>query len=208
MPHYSMMQVDAFTKQALSGNPCAIVFDADDLSAQQMQSIALEMNLSETAFVLKSTIADFRVRYFTPASEIPFAGHPTVATIHALMETNKIAFEGRSHTVHLEMKVGIIPVDIVRQENSTLIMMTQNPPQFLAKYSAEDVMPVMGLTPEDALEGYPIQTVSTGTPHLMIPVKTLATLKHAVLNHTDYRTLRDNSDFFVRPTSVLYSRRY
>ncbi|MDQ7033331.1 MAG: PhzF family phenazine biosynthesis isomerase [Anaerolineae bacterium] len=51
----------------------------------------------------------------------------------------------------------------------------------------------------DALEGYPIQTVSTGTPHLMIPVKTLATLKHAVLNHTDYRTLRDNSDFFGGP---------
>jgi PhzF family phenazine biosynthesis protein len=74
------MQVDAFTDRPLKGNPCAIVFDADSLDDATMLAIAREMNLSETAFVLRSDIADVRARYFTPAEEIPLAGHPTIAT--------------------------------------------------------------------------------------------------------------------------------
>lgn len=68
------MQVDAFTDRAPSGNPCAIVFDADDLNEATRLAIACEMNLSETAFVIRSDIADFGARYFTPAEEIPLAG--------------------------------------------------------------------------------------------------------------------------------------
>src|SRR5687768_6258894 len=97
------------------------------------------------------------------------------------------------------MSVGIIPVDIVRQKNKTLITMTQNPPKFLATYSPEEVMPVVGLEPEDALESYPIQTMSTGTPHLMIPIKSLDGLRRAVLQHVSYKALRDKSDFFGGP---------
>ena len=199
MPQYPFMQVDAFTNQALAGNPCAIVFNADDLSTEQMQAIALENNLSETAFVLQSDKADFRVRYFTPADEIPFAGHPTVATSHALLETGKIAFTGAAHTIQLEMNVGNIPVEITRQNNTTLFTMTQNPPKFLNTYSPEAVMPVVGLAPDDVLEGYPIQTVSTGTQHLMIPIKSHAALKRAVLQHGAYKALRDRGDFFGGP---------
>ena len=66
------MQVDAFTTQPLGGNPCAIVFDADDLDTQTMQALAKENNLSETAFVLQSDVADVRARYFTPDE-----GNPT-----------------------------------------------------------------------------------------------------------------------------------
>src|SRR4051794_10904651 len=73
MRTYPFMQVDAFTTRPLGGNPCAIVFDADDLDAATMQAIARENNLSETAFVLRSQIADVRARYFTPESEIPLA---------------------------------------------------------------------------------------------------------------------------------------
>ena len=78
MTGHRVFTVDAFTKRAYGGNPCAVVFDADDLSTEQMQIIAQEMNLSETAFVLSSDRAAFRVRYFTPRAEIPFAGHPTI----------------------------------------------------------------------------------------------------------------------------------
>ena len=67
MPSYPFMQVDAFTNQPLGGNPCAVIFDADDLASDTMQAIAREMNLSETAFVLRSDLADVRARYFTPA---------------------------------------------------------------------------------------------------------------------------------------------
>ncbi|MDU0752007.1 PhzF family phenazine biosynthesis isomerase [Pseudomonas aeruginosa] len=74
----SFLQVDVFTSQPLRGNPAAVVFDADDLDARTMQRIAREMNLSETVFVLapESPDTDYRVRIFTPSSELPFAGPP------------------------------------------------------------------------------------------------------------------------------------
>lgn len=68
MPTYPLFQVDAFTTQPFKGNPCAVVFDAGDITAEVMQAIAQEMNLAETAFVSHSKIADFKVRYFTPAT--------------------------------------------------------------------------------------------------------------------------------------------
>jgi len=83
-------QVDAFTAVPLQGNTCAIVFDADELSDEVMQALALEMNLSETSFVSASSKANFRFRYFTPAEEIPLAGHPTIATIHSLLADGRI----------------------------------------------------------------------------------------------------------------------
>lgn len=199
MSKYPMMQVDAFTIRPLAGNPCAIVFDTDDLSEQQMQQIALEMNLSETSFVLQSAVADFQVRYFTPAREIPMAGHPTVATTHALLERGMINFSGESHQITLEMKAGIIPVEIQRGETHMRITMTQNPPQFLRSYDPETVMPAMGLSIDDMLDGYLIQTVSTGTKHLMIPLKSLDALKRTTLNHALYRELRNQGDFFGGP---------
>ena len=66
MSTYPMMQVDAFTERPLAGNPCAVIFESDNLSIEQMLAIAKEMNLSETSFVRQSAVADFGVRYFTP----------------------------------------------------------------------------------------------------------------------------------------------
>ncbi len=75
MRKFPLHWVDAFTNQKLGGNPCAVILDADPLSAEEMQAVAREINLSETAFVLKSDRADSRARYFTPQGELPFAGH-------------------------------------------------------------------------------------------------------------------------------------
>ena len=87
---YELVQVDAFTRLAFAGNPCAVLPDAAGLSDEEMQQIAREMNLSETAFVFASEAADFKCRYFTPAEEVPLAGHPTIATVHALRERGAI----------------------------------------------------------------------------------------------------------------------
>jgi PhzF family phenazine biosynthesis protein len=86
-------QVDVFTKTPFKGNPVAVVLQAEGLSTEQMQQIAHWTNLSETTFVLpaSSAAADYRVRIFTPASELPFAGHPTIGTAHALLEAGVIA---------------------------------------------------------------------------------------------------------------------
>lgn len=84
--------VDVFTSRPLMGNPVAVILDADDLDTEAMQAIAAWTNLSETTFVLSPTSdeADYRVRIFTPRSELPFAGHPTLGTAHAILEAGRI----------------------------------------------------------------------------------------------------------------------
>lgn len=91
-------QVDVFTSQAFKGNPVAVIMDASTLTSEQMQAIANWTNLSETTFVLPATDsqADYQVRIFTPQNELPFAGHPTIGTAHALLEAGLItAKEGK-----------------------------------------------------------------------------------------------------------------
>lgn len=197
MPTFPLMQVDAFTTRPLGGNPCAVVFQADSLDDETMQAIAREMNLSETAFVRRSTVADFGVRYFTPAEEIPLAGHPTIATVFALVTTGRLALTGNHTRITLELKVGPIPVDIfVEQGSVRRIVMTQKKPVFLKTYNPDAVLPLFGLLPEDALPDAPIQTVSTGTPQLMVPLRGLPALRRAQLNIAAYNRFRDAADFF------------
>lgn len=192
-----IVQVDAFATQGYQGNPCAVVFDADDLSVESMQTIAREMNLSETAFVLTSQTADIRARYFTPASEIPLAGHPTIATVHALIKSGRLPVRTESFTIQLQLEAGIIAVEIREaRSEQPLITMSQRKPAFLRSYAPEQVMPAMGLAPQDLLPGAPIMTVSTGTPQLMIPLNSLASLKRAALSGALYAPLLAEGDFF------------
>jgi len=218
MPTHPFMQIDAFTTQPLGGNPCAVVFDADDLSAETMLAIAREMNLSETAFVLRSSVADVRARYFTPAEEIPLAGHPTIATIFALVDSGRLALTGDLTKISLELQVGPIPIEIWASNGAVQrVVMSQKTPQFLATYSAEHILPVFGLSPADALPNAPIQTVSTGTPQLMVPVRNLDALRRCMPNIATYNELRANSDFFsahlfclpgVTPAGQTFARHF
>ncbi|KAA3619430.1 MAG: PhzF family phenazine biosynthesis protein [Calditrichaeota bacterium] len=197
MPVLPLLQIDAFTTEPLSGNPCAVIFDADELSVEMMQKIAREMNLSETAFVMASDNADFRARYFTPVEEIPLAGHPTIATTHALVESGRFPFSGGSKIMQLELQVGIIPVKISGQSaQEAIYTMSQKKPQFLKSWQPEQVCPAFGLTAADLLPDVPIQTVSTGTPQLMIPVKNQHILHAIELDIPRYIELRANGDFF------------
>lgn len=95
MKTYRFKQVDAFTSRPLFGNPVAVVLGADDLDAAEMQRIAAWTNLSETTFVLEPTIAGpaYRLRIFTPTSELPFAGHPTIGSCHAVLEAEIVTPE-------------------------------------------------------------------------------------------------------------------
>ena len=194
---YPFMQIDAFTAVHLGGNPCAIIFDADDLNDETRLAIAREMNLSETSFVVKSEVADFGARYFTPAEEIPLAGHPTIATVFALIDSGRLKLTGDLTTISLELRVGPIRVDIESQQGVVKhIVMSQKKPQFLRVYTPEEVMPVFGLAVADVLPGAPLQTVSTGTPQLMIPVRDLDVLRRSSLNTALYVPLRARGDFF------------
>ncbi|MBC8252953.1 MAG: PhzF family phenazine biosynthesis protein [Ardenticatenia bacterium] len=197
MPAYPFMQVDAFTDHPLGGNPCAVLFDSDDLDDETMLAIAGEMNLSETAFVRRSTVADFGVRYFTPAEEIPLAGHPTIATAFALVDSGRLTLTGDHTTITLELKVGPIPVEIHSSRGQVRRGgVWQKKPRFLATYRPPQILPVFGLSADDVLPIAPIQTVSTGTPQLMVPVRDLEVLRRAQMDIAAYVELRAGADFF------------
>jgi PhzF family phenazine biosynthesis protein len=102
-------QVDVFTAKAFLGNPVAVVIGADELDAQTMQRIACWTNLSETTFLLKSSKADYRLRIFTPRQELPFAGHPTIGSAHAALESG---FVGRKKKLLQECGAGLIELSI------------------------------------------------------------------------------------------------
>ena len=95
MPPRRYLQVDVFSKRPGCGNPLAVVLDAEGLTGEQMQTIAAWTNLVETTFVLppSQANADYRVRIFTPQREIPFAGHPSLGTAHALLASNRSRFK-------------------------------------------------------------------------------------------------------------------
>jgi trans-2,3-dihydro-3-hydroxyanthranilate isomerase len=190
------MQVDAFTAVPLQGNPCAVVFEAGALAPEAMLAIAREMNLSETAFVLESERADVRARYFTPAEEIPLAGHPTIATLYALVESGRLAPGDGVTTFQLELEAGVIEVDVeVNGGHVRQVTMSQLAPRFGASYRAEEMLPAFGLAPEAALPGVPLQTVSTGTPQLMAPLRDHEALRQAEIDILAYRELKAGGDF-------------
>jgi trans-2,3-dihydro-3-hydroxyanthranilate isomerase len=167
MAQFEMRWIDAFTTTPLAGNACAVVLDARGLDAQAMQAIARETNLSETAFVFPGDgEADFVVRYWTPNGEIPLAGHPTIATTHALCETGAIAAD--REIVRLRMPAALVPVTISRGTGSPSYAMSQPPPIFLDTVAREAAAAALRLHEDDLLAGTTPQIVSTGTPQLMI----------------------------------------
>ena len=200
MPKLPFFQVDAFADRPLAGNPCAVVLDADDLEPAVMQAVAREMNLSETAFVLRSNVADVRARYFTPTEELPLAGHPTLATAAALVDAGRLAPAGGSLTISLQLEAGVIAVEIVGRPDDPRgverVTMSQRPPEFLARHDPAEVLPLFGLGPEDAIPGLPVETVSTGTPQLMVPLRGHDALRRALVDVRAYFAYRRRSDFF------------
>lgn len=197
MPTYPFLQVDAFTSQPLGGNSCAVFLDTDEMDAATMQAIAREQNLSESAFVRRSAVADFGVRYFTPSEEIPMAGHPTIATSVALVAAGRLALAGERTAFTLELKVGPIPIEVhARAGQVEQVVMSQKAPQFLTIHDPAEVLPCFGLLPEDALPNVPVQTVSTGTPQLMVPLRSHDALRRASLQLERYAALRVRGGFF------------
>lgn len=188
-----LIWVDAFTTTKFGGNPCAVVLGAERLKEAQMLTFAKEMNLSETAFVVNSQSADFGARYFTPAEEIPLAGHPTIATIHALIESGFIDLSKKRH-ISLELKAGIVQIELRQADSGTQIVMSQMKPMFLKPHDPAEVAALFALQASDILATP--QTVSTGTPQLMIAVKNHGALRRAQMNVTKYKDYKSRSDFF------------
>jgi trans-2,3-dihydro-3-hydroxyanthranilate isomerase len=167
---YQITYIDAFTATRYSGNPCAVLPRAEGLEDAQMQAIARETNLNETAFVFSSDLADFRVRYFTPVHEIPFAGHPTIATAFMLAQAGRIALVEPLTRINFEFNIGVLPVDIIVEHGQPAqVVMTQPAPVFGAEVPVTALAPCFGLQLSDLRSDCPPQVVSTGVPFLIVP---------------------------------------
>jgi PhzF family phenazine biosynthesis protein len=206
------VQVDAFTQVPYGGNPAGIVFDADYLSDDTMMKIAQEMNVRETVFISQSDIADFKFRFLTPRSEINFSGHPTIAAFHALVESGNAEVVKDVTMFNLETKAGTFPIEIVKNETTGFheVQITHERPTFMATYDPKDYLNALGLSLADLLSPNPVQTVSTGTPHLMIPVNTLKSLERIKPNWDKLEELGKDADYisievFTRDTHEVTS---
>ena len=202
---HQFVQVDAFTSKPLYGNPAAVVFDADDLTTDTMQKIAREMNLSETVFILKPTTrdADYRARIFTPMSELPFAGHPTVAAAHSV----RAHYPDKMNATLLrqECGIGIVPVDVIPTEGGVMLRMTQGAPVYRdSGLSRETVATMLGCV-ESALADSPFEIVSTGVPWLIVELSRLEAISS--LNPDQGLTARECKALRACGVTVFAERR-
>jgi trans-2,3-dihydro-3-hydroxyanthranilate isomerase len=199
MQNFTVKQVDVFTTKPFSGNPAAVITEADSLASETMLAIAGEMNLAETTFVtLPSTDgALFRIRYFTPSEEVTLSGHATIAACYALLEDGRIPLEEGMTKIFFETGAGNIQVDVhFRIATSTdaakeaghgaavltvkggkmgvleKIMMYQPVTRHRpSTISAQDVAKILGIDVEEIKRtGLPLEIISTGLEQLMVPV--------------------------------------
>ncbi len=174
--HYHL--VDVFTDRAFGGNPLAVFTEGSAVPEAAMQSIARELNLSETTFVLpaKDSRNDYRVRIFTPAQELPMAGHPTIGTAFVLQRDAQS--ESRKITsLRLEELVGVIAVSIVEpQHGGVFIEMNQPLPKFgPSRHDGGIVAEMLSLDVREIQDtGLPLQVISCGVPFLFVPLTGLA----------------------------------
>jgi trans-2,3-dihydro-3-hydroxyanthranilate isomerase len=187
-------QVDVFTDRPFAGNALCVVPDGTGLSTEQMQAIAREMNLSETTFVLPPTDpnATYWMRIFTTVREIPFAGHPSVGTAYVMARAGRFPLQEPVTRIFQQVGVGTLPIDIeVSGGQPGRVIMTQGKPVFGGVL--RDLTPVaeaLGVEPTAfARTKLPIQVVSTGLGHLLVPVPDLETIGRLRPNTAQLDTL-------------------
>jgi trans-2,3-dihydro-3-hydroxyanthranilate isomerase len=187
--------VDVFAEQKYAGNQLAVFRDVAHLSAEQMQTLAREMNYAETTYITSETPRDggYDVRIFTIDTELPFAGHPTLGT--AFVVRNEI-LSGKPDQVALNCQVGQIPVTF---GSDGVIWMKQKPPTFGETFDAAFAADLISLNVDDIDTRFPVQEVSTGLAFHIVPVKTREAVRRAVPNATQFRESGVWKVFFFCP---------
>ena len=189
---YKFFTADVFTDRMFGGNQLAVFPDARGLDHAAMQSIAREMNLSESVFVFPAETAagTRRVRIFTPGSELPFAGHPTVGTAFVLASTGEIAMTGDTTRIVLEEGVGPVPV-VIRSKGGrpvfSQLSAAKFPEEGPAAPSREELAAVLSLQPEQIAAGSNRpRAFSCGVPYLFVTVRDLEALAAIKFNSAEW----------------------
>jgi PhzF family phenazine biosynthesis protein len=172
----AIRQVDAFTETCLTGNPAGVVAVANGLTDEQMQLIAREMFVSETAFFLSPSVpgADLRVRWFTPETEVPLCGHATIGGFHVLAEDSLHGMkQAGTYDFQLETKSGVFPIRVIKADSSIDVMLGLTPPRFsrAGQYKL-DVLRFLNINLDQIENRMPI----VSTDYLFVPVRRLHTI--------------------------------
>ena len=193
---YRFLHYDVFTDHLFGGNQLAVFVDGRGLSTDTMQAIAKEMNFSETTFVLPAETpgTDARVRIFTPAEELPMAGHPTIGTTFALARTGAVS-QGRDRLV-LGLTIGPTPVTLTwKGDGLGFVWMTQATPTFGEMIADRDALAAaLSISPAAITgTGRPAQIVSCGVPFLFVPLAARRAVDNARLNPAAYESLMEHA---------------
>ena len=213
---FSFVQVDVFSARPFEGNPLAVFPDARGLSDQEMQSLAREMNLAETTFILPRDPGieqerGVRVRIFTVQEELPFAGHPTLGTAFVLRGSTGV------REVALDLNVGKVPVRFEEKPGQPVFgEMTQAEPQFGQIHDRETVVRATSLRDGDIDPSLPVQTISTGLQFTIVPLRGLDVIRGLHVNlasSSEYLQQSGGGRFFyfvtretVDPAARLHAR--
>jgi trans-2,3-dihydro-3-hydroxyanthranilate isomerase len=184
-----MTIVDVFAERPFAGNQLAVVHDAASLTTQQMQSIALETNFSETTFITRQAQGEADVRIFTPTSELPFAGHPTLGTAWVLT--------GGEGTITLNLAAGQVPVSFDSASNQDGTgWLTPPPVEFSGGVTSAAAAELLRLSEADLDADYPLRFAKVGPRFLLVGIRTLAALQRIKVNESVFDELNTEGGVF------------
>ncbi len=162
-------KINAFAKTVEGGNPAGVVVNANSLSENDMKKIAGILGLSETAFVMKSDIADYRVRFFTPTEEVDLCGHATIAAFSTLLSEDYI----KPGNYTQETKAGVLNVEVMADST---IMMNQTKPSFYEAVEKQEIADSLNISVDDMNKKLSAQIVSTGLRDIIVPIRSMEVL--------------------------------
>jgi trans-2,3-dihydro-3-hydroxyanthranilate isomerase len=176
--------VDVFAENKYEGNPLAVFIPDRKIETTEMQKIAREINFSETTFIMSGLQDDggYDVKIFSPDSELPFAGHPTLGTAFVI---KKLLNRSEMNEIKLNLPVGQIPVVFEDQ----YAWMTQNKPEFGANVEIDRIVAALQIKREDINSDFPVQVVSTGLPSIIVYLNSLEAVSRCKINHRAYADL-------------------
>jgi trans-2,3-dihydro-3-hydroxyanthranilate isomerase len=186
--------VDVFAEKKYSGNQLAVFHGGGSLPDEEMQCIAKEINYSETTFILSRKKGDrgYDVRIFTPAQEVPFAGHPTLGTAYIIQRE---IIKKPVKKIKLNLGGGQISVAFKYKGNEAeKLWMKQCDPVFGNTLDVRQISEVLCISPERIDPRFPVREVSTGLPFIIVPLKTLKDVQEARINRDKYYELINNRE--------------
>jgi len=181
--------VDVFTQGRFTGNPLAVFTNGERYSDTQMQVLARELNFSETTFLLsQNPDGSYPVRIFTPVTELPFAGHPTLGSAFIIQQT---ILRDNVPAITLDLPIGHVSVQLTYRNDGQpdILTMRQHSPTFLETYPSELFEHALGLAPMSASKNLPVQRVTTGLPFVIVPLQSLADVQQACLHFDRFQAI-------------------